>query len=400
MLIVKGLRFARGRVRFQAEKGFLERFINLCTAEGLPLWDGRRRGGVYTACTTPAAYRRMHRCARKARVRLRIVEKSGLPFWRVRYRGRVGLAVGAAGFLVVVMILNQFIWEIRISGADQVPEARILQELEALGVREGARRGSLDAEKIQEQMLLRMEELSWIGVNLRGSTAQVVVGERVMPPEAIDLGGPANVVADRAGQIRRMVVYDGQRVVQDGETVLPGQVVVSGLMEMTSGGTLLTRARAEVYASCQETLEVRVPLREKTLEAAGVQRGWSIGVLGKEIHLWPPSPPQQPYKLEKAGRRVNLLGFAAPLTIYRSNYILQQEGVLERTMEEAMAQAQQDLEILEEQLVSQLGKGEILSRQLEGREEEGEYVLTATYLVVRDIARQEPIYTEEEEKKT
>ena len=38
MLIVKGLRFARGRVRFQAEKGFLERFINLCTAEGLPLW--------------------------------------------------------------------------------------------------------------------------------------------------------------------------------------------------------------------------------------------------------------------------------------------------------------------------------------------------------------------------
>ena len=44
MLIVKGLRFARGRVRFQAEKGFLERFINLCTAEGLPLWDGRRRG--------------------------------------------------------------------------------------------------------------------------------------------------------------------------------------------------------------------------------------------------------------------------------------------------------------------------------------------------------------------
>ena len=41
-----------------------------------------------------------------------------------------------------------------------------------------------------------------------------------------------------------------------------------------------------------------------------------------------------------------------------------------------------------------------VSRQLEGREEEGEYVLTATYLVVRDIARQEPIYTEEEEKKT
>ena len=399
MFIIKGLRFARGRVRFEARGGFLERFINLCAAQGLPLWDGRRRGEAYTACTTPGAYRKMRHCARKARVRLRVVEKGGLPFWRVRYRGRTGLAAGAAGFLVLVFLLNQFIWDIRVTGAQQIPQERILQELSALGVKEGARRRGLDAEAIQREMLLRIPQLSWIGVNLRGSTAQVVVGERVMPPDPIDLGGPCNVVADRAGQIRRMVVYDGQRTVEDGQVVLPGEVVVSGLMEMKTGGVLLTRARAEVYASCEETLEVRVPLEETVLEGTGVQVGWSVGVLGKEIHLWPIHPPQPPYKLEKAGRRVNLLGFAAPMEIYRSNYILQREGTVTRTLEEAMAQAQEELELLEEDLADRLGKGEILSRQLEGRLEEGAYCLTGTYQVVRDIARQEEIYTGEEGEK-
>ena len=397
MFIVKGLRFARGRVRFQARGGFLERFINLCAAEGLPLWDGRRRGEEYTACTTPRAYRRMRHCARKARVRLRVVEKGGLPFWRVRYRGRMGLAAGAAGFLVLVFILNQFIWDIRITGSQQVSQQRILQELSALGVKEGAVRRGLDAQQIQNEMLLRIPQLSWIGVNLRGSTAQVVVGERVMPPDPIDLGGPCNVVADRAGQIRRMVVYDGQRTVEDGQVVLPGEVVVSGLMEMKDGGAMLTRARAEVYASVEETLEVRIPLEERVLEGVDVQRGLSVGILGKEIHLWPPKPPQPPYKLEKAGRRVNLLGFSAPMEIYRSNYILQREGTVVRTMEEAMEQARRELEFLEEDLRRQLGDGEILSRQLEGREEDGVCILTGTYQVVRDIARQEAIYTDGEE---
>ena len=54
MSIISIIRFFRGTVRFTVRDGFLERFINLCAQNRVPVWDGRRQGSRYTACTTLA----------------------------------------------------------------------------------------------------------------------------------------------------------------------------------------------------------------------------------------------------------------------------------------------------------------------------------------------------------
>ena len=50
MSIISIIRFFRGTVRFSVRDGFLERFINLCAQNRVPVWDGRRQGSRYTAC--------------------------------------------------------------------------------------------------------------------------------------------------------------------------------------------------------------------------------------------------------------------------------------------------------------------------------------------------------------
>ena len=44
MSVISIIRFFRGTVRFSIRDGFLERFINLCAQNRVPIWEGRREG--------------------------------------------------------------------------------------------------------------------------------------------------------------------------------------------------------------------------------------------------------------------------------------------------------------------------------------------------------------------
>lgn len=68
MSVISIIRFFRGTVRFSIRDGFLERFINLCAQNRVPIWEGRREGNRYTACTTLSGSRRLPELAQKAGV--------------------------------------------------------------------------------------------------------------------------------------------------------------------------------------------------------------------------------------------------------------------------------------------------------------------------------------------
>ena len=195
MSIIRIIRYARGVVRFEIRDGYIERFINLCAQGGVPIWDGRRTGGRYTACTTVAGSKRLVAFAEKAGATLEIRQRQGVPPLLTRYRKRVGLFAGAFILLAALGVLGGFIWQIQVSGLETLTQEEVLTALDGLGVRQGVWRRSIDARDVERQMMIRMSEVAWIAVNLRGSTAYVEVKERVPPPARIDDAVPHNVVA-------------------------------------------------------------------------------------------------------------------------------------------------------------------------------------------------------------
>lgn len=80
MFINDFLHYIFGCVTIKAENGFIERFINTCTAEGIPLWDMRKNGGTLTAKTDINGYKRIRLPAKKSGMRVRMTAKQGLPF--------------------------------------------------------------------------------------------------------------------------------------------------------------------------------------------------------------------------------------------------------------------------------------------------------------------------------
>lgn len=70
-MLVTLLRRIFGYVEFYASGGFAERFINLCTLNGINLWDVKNDGVKVYACTDFDGYKRIKKCARGSGMRLK-----------------------------------------------------------------------------------------------------------------------------------------------------------------------------------------------------------------------------------------------------------------------------------------------------------------------------------------
>lgn len=190
---------------------------------------------------------RIAELARLAQCDCRCVRQTGLArhFRGLRYRALLVLA--AALMIAALCVLPQFIWTLEVQGCETLHPEQVLRALESIGVGFGTWGPSVDIQTVKNHMLALLPELEWIAVNRSGGRATVLVHERVSVPEVTSRRGAVNLVAARTGIISRMEVYSGDAVVTAGQTVLRGELLVSGCLERTTGVSF-THAMAEVYA--------------------------------------------------------------------------------------------------------------------------------------------------------
>ncbi|HIW72727.1 MAG TPA: sporulation protein YqfD [Firmicutes bacterium] len=394
MFLIRLLRWLFGWVRLEGEGGFPERLLNLTAREEIALWNVRRRGETLSACCPARRYRRLRRPARKAGMRLRVKEKHGAPFLIRRYRARSGLAAGLLAFFVVLHLFAQRTWVIEVRGNETVPTEDILTVMEKLGVREGKNLADLDIPTLQLQALHELPDLAWCTVNLKGSIAYVEVTERIPTPELSDADEPSNIKAARDGRIVSIQTYTGQAMVQAGDAVAQGMLLVSGVVE-SSAGPVFRRSQAKILAETERRLEVRVPLKETLVLPTGEELlRPSLRLFTLEIPLFTDGPIEEQNTLTVTRHMLEAGGIELPVGIVNRRYALMAPVEVVRTQEEAAALA---AERLEEKVNKELAAAEITSRQESGRVEDGCYILSGTYACIEDIGVEEQLLIDNQE---
>lgn len=387
--MVQLFRFITGYVRLEAQGGLPERLISLAAQQEIPLWNTARQGISLFASCPAASYRQLRPLARRSGMRMRVRRRVGLPFLLRPLRLRWGLAVGTVAAVALLMGLSSRVWVITVEGNRTVPDTAILQVLEPLGIKQGASFAAVDIPQVQLTALQELPQLSWLAVNQSGSTVTVQVQEK-QPSQPIEEGAPANVVAAWDGVIVRLEVTDGQAMVQVGDAVTAGTLLISGVTD-SKVGPLLRRASGRVLARTTQTLTVEVPLSETVTLPAGrvvtrpslVFFGWRIplytdGALGGEY-----TPSLQEYPLCAGGKPL-------PVGLEVQRWTAQQAVTVTRTADEAAALA---LERLAAQETQVLADTTVDSRTVRQEQLPDRVVVTATYVCTRDIGRTEVIST-------
>src|SRR5690606_3718396 len=121
-----------------------------------------------------------------------------------------------------------YIWFIDVSGEAGVSADRILAIAAEAGLRRGVRADALDRQRIQLELLLNVQELSWAAVHVQGTRALIeVAGRSALDPA---LTRPGDVIAARDGIIEKLTVLQGSPLVAEGETVRRGDLLISGFI--------------------------------------------------------------------------------------------------------------------------------------------------------------------------
>ncbi len=285
MFIIRLLRFFRGYVCFRASEGFPERFLNLCNRQCIPVWDVLFQEGALTGRTTIQGYKAMHDCAERSGAVLGIVKKCGLPFFLHTYRRRAGLLVGLLIFLCGLQLLFGRVWSIDVTGNRTVTKEQVLQAFEAQGLHPGVASKGMDTKALGDAALLSLPELSWLSLNLRGSTAVIEVREQL--PQGRPAAPTAqNIVAGKAGQLAVLEVYTGSAQAKAGQAVAKGDLLAGGIIENKDGSVRLAAASAYAVARAPLALDIKLP-RAAQAQRAQMQTHYTLRFLWLRIPLGP-----------------------------------------------------------------------------------------------------------------
>ena len=195
---------------------------------------------------------------------------------------RAVLAALVAVACLLAWLSSLFVWEIRVSGNQRVSTAQILRALEDSGFTVGTFWPRMNIDLVRSGVQRRVHALEWFTVNLHGSVADVIVTERVDPPEVIDNDVPYELYAAHSGIVVEMEVLQGQPLVQRGDFVTAGQVLVSGAPEDIQGDRRGIHALGSVRVRTAYCLTAQTPLTVQTTQPDGRARTRYALLIGKK----------------------------------------------------------------------------------------------------------------------
>lgn len=285
MLVLSFFRFVFGYVSFSAVGGFPERFLNLCRINRINLWNLRCENSVITACTECTGYRRIRSAARKSGMKVRIKRKHGLPFFLNRHSHRAGIIIGICFCIAVLCILSTRIWSVDVVGNVRVSSEEIIGVFEDLGVKKGVSGKGFDIKSVEIEALRRLPEISWLNINIDGSTALIEVRETENIKEKSDSTEPSDIVAAKDGQIVILRPFNGTQEQKIGNAVLKGDLLISGIEENRDLTVSFCRASGYVVARTNRRLSVQQRSRLKARKAVEQKSTYILNFLVFSIPL-------------------------------------------------------------------------------------------------------------------
>lgn len=386
--------FLKGSITIEAEGLFLERFLNICMRRGIFLSDVKRESDQkLSAKISIGGFREIRPIAKKTRTRVRIKAREGMPFLINRYKKRRVAIGGVALFLGILWYLSSHIMGIDIIGNQRLSNAEIENELKSFGLYRGAAVSKIDRRLLQNQMMTRLDDLAWIGINIKGSRAYIEVKERLDTKRSVDEDVPCNIIASRDGIIKALEIKSGQTVVKLNDMVEKGNLLVSGAMDSQVEGIRYAHSAGSVFAETIYKKSRVYPLvyEEKLYTENTVVRR-SIGAFGQNIKLYlKGGVPFEYCEKESRSTRHHLWGFE------KIFIDINEDTYREYTPQKKTRTVAQAVELGGKELTEEIQKEfservEILSKNVTYKQADKNSVeVTAEILCREDIAQQSAI---------
>lgn len=384
--------YITGYVKVKAYGKGTERLINSLTRQGITIWDVSRFGedALVFHMEVKDIYK-LRQIMRKSDCKVTFIRGNGMPFLWKRVLKNSGFLVGIVAFLLCIFFLSNMVWGIEVHNAKPETEHMIRKELDRMGVKIGKLQFNVDdVDTIQRKLSDRIEVLTWVGVELKGTTYHFQVVEK-QQPEKIEPISPQNLVAKKKAVITHMFVEQGKSVVKVNDYVGKGQLLVSGYIG-TEKEPEIVPAKGIIKGQTWYKATVSIPLKTKfSVYDGDEQSRYYLNIWNVSIPVWGFQKLEFPkYEVDSTVRSLYFLQWELPLhlkeKVWRSKEEITRDYSEKEAIEEGKKMARRNLEKQIDENAEIIGE-KILHETLDN----GKVTLSIHYQVIEDIAKGQPI---------
>jgi similar to stage IV sporulation protein len=369
----------------------LARVIDVCRALDISFREVELVDGYADFIIPFWLFGKLKRKLESENVELSLVSSHGIPGLLLRYRHRYGFTVAVVISVLLVILSGQVIWDVRIDGERRLTEQEVREVLRECGLERGTLISSIDAGVLENRVMIFSDDIAWISVNVIGTVAEVEIRELEFTERDEEIGNASNIVASHCGKIVGFENISGSIVVEIGEEVAEGQLLISGIYGDEENGFRYTNPKGRVLAEVERSFEIEVPRVEtKKSYKEGVKCEKYLIFFKKRIKFFsnyrnlPPTCDKidiEEFLLAPSGKEL-------PIGIFETRY-LEYEYVSEVRDDETLSRiAKQRLDAV---ILSELADAEILRKNIEYELYEDKIVLRCKIKCIVDIAKRQEI---------
>lgn len=283
-----------------------------------------------------------------------LYKEQGLPSVFLRYKHRWGIAVGIGIYIVLFYVIGLFVWDIKVIGCESITEQEVMSRLAQNGFSVGVLKRGVDATVIENAFLYGNDKVSWISINIKGTSATVEIREKGRKVEYLDTSKPSNIYASRDGIIASVKAFMGYPVVNVGDTVTAGDIIVSGEYTDKYGKEYKLHSYAEIMAYTTHTKTVTVPYKTTEQQKTGkIKKYYKINLIRLSVPLYFNKKIIYNNYSENTSVKKFKLGddFYLPISIEKKTYTETENITYMKSKEAALADAYEQLADFESSLV-------------------------------------------------
>lgn len=327
-----------GYIRINVEGFYIEKFINICRQNGIFLWGIKReKASIMHTNISIKDFKKIKRITKQINCRVHIERKKGLPFFLDRYKKRKIFVIGLIAILLIIFGTSNFVWNIEVVGNEKINKDEIIQELKEQGLEIGTPKRKINKNEIINTIRLKRNDVSWVGINIKGTNVAVKIVETEEKPEIINQDEYCNIVANKDALIQKIDSTKGTSVVKEGDLVKKGSILIGGWMEGKYTGVRYVHGAGKVIGKVWYTETARVQLKEEKTEKTGKEeKKYKINFNNFQINLYKTLSKFEKYDTIYTDKKVKIFSdFYLPVSFTECNNFETISKTEEYTQEEA-----------------------------------------------------------------
>lgn len=279
-------KYKNAEIKIEIQSITPERFINL-------IWknDIYAKNIIRKSITTILMnirledYGKINKIARKNNVKLRIIKRWGISFFILKLKRNRMLVLGIFLFIGIICYLSTFIWEIKINSDANLPPYELRQKLKEYGVVPGISKKKLNVYSVEEFLIKSDENIMWVKARIEGSRLIITATERKSPPNIVLDNSPCDLAAAKDGEVLRVYTTAGTSVVNRGDMVKKGQILVKGI-QGKEGESYTVHASGDVICKTfyEKSKEVKIDSTKRERTGKKIEN-YYLNINGKKVYL-------------------------------------------------------------------------------------------------------------------